>query len=85
MTAGAALPVEYIIPGIVYLLFAVGFTAMSRTTPGGRCQSSLQDKPDGRLLRESKLPNRFTACIDTTAETIRHSRSSSGNIGMKFG
>lgn len=34
MTAGAALPVGYIIPGIVYLLFAVGFTAMSRHIRG---------------------------------------------------
>lgn len=28
--AGAALPVAYLIPGMVYMLFAVGFTAMSR-------------------------------------------------------
>lgn len=34
MTAGAALPVGYIIPGIIYLLFAVGFTAMSRHIRG---------------------------------------------------
>ncbi|MFD6511873.1 APC family permease [Rhodococcus sp. NPDC060176] len=34
MTAGAALPVGYIVPGIVYLLFAVGFTAMSRHIRG---------------------------------------------------
>ncbi|MFE4499553.1 APC family permease [Rhodococcus sp. NPDC056743] len=34
MVSGAALPVGYIIPGIVYLLFAVGFTAMSRHIRG---------------------------------------------------
>ncbi|MGW6656120.1 APC family permease [Rhodococcus sp. NPDC055024] len=34
MVAGAALPVGYIVPGIVYLLFAVGFTAMSRHIRG---------------------------------------------------
>ncbi|MBT2264166.1 APC family permease [Rhodococcus erythropolis] len=34
LVAGAALPVGYIVPGIVYLLFAVGFTAMSRHIRG---------------------------------------------------
>ena len=34
MVSGAALPVGYVVPGIVYLLFAVGFTAMSRHIRG---------------------------------------------------
>src|SRR3546814_12019199 len=34
MVSGAALPVGYVVPGIVYLLFAVSFTAMSRHIRG---------------------------------------------------
>ncbi|WP_234796261.1 APC family permease [Mycobacteroides chelonae] len=33
--AGAALPVGFLVPGILYGLFAVGFTAMARHIPGG--------------------------------------------------